>query len=232
MVRILNRSLFLLIFCLTVITFSVEKNNLIAHVKAQLIQKIQVEYPEVDPKLIYVTFTDTTALDKYDGMFQGYTSMVEYMSNPLSARAVNIKLHFDDKPISKKVALLYKATATATYVRLNKTLKRNSIITDSDLELYTSNVLGKSRKSYHQIEDVIGLESKYLLAKGSLLTERNLQKPPVIHSGDIVSLVIYGNGVMLKIKGKSVQDGALGETIKVKSLVNKSKGKYFFRRNS
>ena len=61
MVRILNSLVLIFIFSLTNILEAMDKETVLSHIKTQLIEKIQSEYPEVNPSLIHLTITDATA---------------------------------------------------------------------------------------------------------------------------------------------------------------------------
>jgi flagella basal body P-ring formation protein FlgA len=63
---------------------------------------------------------------------------------------------------------------------------------------------------------VKGYESKTFIPKGKILVSRLVRGIPAIHRGDIVEAVVKDGRIELNFLAKALQDGIVGESIRVK----------------
>ena len=87
--------------------------------------------------------------------------------------------------------------------------KENTIIQRSEVSRNLSNVLS---------EIPVGYITKRNFQKGNLITQDSIKSQAVILKNSIVNInFVSKNGLQIKVQGKALKDGAIGETILVKS---------------
>ncbi len=109
----------------------------------------------------------------------------------------------------KKVAVL-KHAAT-----------RNTILTDKDILLEKMNI---NRLSSGYFDDIEQLKDKILtqnLSKGAVLTKHHVRMQMAINRGQMVTLIAKNSVVEVRMEGKAMSKGAIGERIKVKNMKTK-----------
>jgi flagella basal body P-ring formation protein FlgA len=63
--------------------------------------------------------------------------------------------------------------------------------------------------------EVVGLAARRALRAGQPLRNADLAKPEIVHRGDMVTLHYEAPGIVLSMRGKAVEAGALGDTVSV-----------------
>ena len=70
----------------------------------------------------------------------------------------------------------------------------------------------------HAQEDaaqLVGREARRVLSAGSLVRQGDLIRPELVARGDVVTIVYQGPGLVLTLRGRATESGALGDTIAV-----------------
>jgi flagella basal body P-ring formation protein FlgA len=104
-----------------------------------------------------------------------------------------------------------------TVAVLNKSLKKDSVITAADIEM---RVVSKSTAggSFSNPAHVIGQKLSKNLSEGRPIQARHLQKNYMIGRDMPVAIQFSGNGMTISTPGISLQNGELGEYVEVKNL--------------
>ena len=64
-------------------------------------------------------------------------------------------------------------------------------------------------------EDLMGSTPRRTLSAGQVIRADDIEKPRMVKSGDMVTMIFNNNGMTLTAKGKALQDGALGDHVRV-----------------
>ncbi|MCB9855640.1 MAG: flagellar basal body P-ring formation protein FlgA [Phycisphaerales bacterium] len=96
-----------------------------------------------------------------------------------------------------------------------KPINRGSTIDRAELKLEERRFSRPSEVGISDMEVVEGYEATRFIQPGEMLSTRSLRQKPVIERGDIVKILVSGNGVQITTTGKAQASGALGDTIPV-----------------
>ena len=113
---------------------------------------------------------------------------------------------------------VYKKVLAAT-----RTLQRGDILTESDLKLIKHDV---SRLSYGYFEDIkvgAGMKVKRHILVDTVLTPAMLKKPQVIKRGQKVSILAHSGRMQVRMMGKALSNGAIGDRINVMNMKSRQK---------
>ena len=72
--------------------------------------------------------------------------------------------------------------------------------------------------AYTRLEDCVGKRSRVTLLEGNPIVPSQVQRKPDICSGEIVSIEVKVNDLVVRDKGVAMKDGYQGETIPVKNI--------------
>ena len=72
-----------------------------------------------------------------------------------------------------------------------------------------------------EIDDAIGMELKRPLRAGRAIRSRDLKKPVLVGRGDLVLLEMRTRAMSLTSRGKALEDGSLGESIRIENMQSK-----------
>lgn len=127
----------------------------------------------------------------------------------------------DDKPWSLHVPTT--VTIYKNVIVTAESLPRGKILTENDFKHLQYDV---SKLPAGYIEDAsygVGMELKRRLSGGVPLTTTMMRRPKIIKRGQQVSIIAKAGNVEVRMSGKALAHGAVGERIRVLNLKSKKK---------
>lgn len=112
----------------------------------------------------------------------------------------------------------YKKVLAAT-----RALRKGEILTESDIKLIKYDI---SSLSYGYFEDIKlgeGMKVKRHVLADTVLTPSMLKKPHVITRGQKVSILAHSGRMQVRMMGKALSNGAIGDRIKVMNMKTRQK---------
>lgn len=123
--------------------------------------------------------------------------------------------------ISWSIYVPVTVTSDITVVRVNRSLARGSILNERDLqELIVQRAPGHLPIINH-LEEAIGTALKRPVREGTELQHSMLEAPVIIKRGEQTVIEAGNDQFMVRMTGKALQDGAIGEQIRVQNIASK-----------
>lgn len=69
-----------------------------------------------------------------------------------------------------------------------------------------------------QEQDLLNMTPRRVISGGKLVMQNDIEKPKMVDRGDSITLVFANGPLLLTAKGKSLQAGAMGDTVRVSNL--------------
>lgn len=107
-----------------------------------------------------------------------------------------------------------------------KEIKKGEKITRGDIEWKKVDLSKCYEKPLIRGERLVGMRAKKLLPKGSVIVASAVERYPDILKGSAVSIEISHGSMHVSARGRSLEDGYLGEKVLVKNLVSNRIEKY------
>lgn len=98
---------------------------------------------------------------------------------------------------------------------------RGTVLTAADVRLEARDTSTLSSGYFQDDSEVLGKVVTNALATGSVLTPQIVKAPMVVRRGERVTLLAQTAGIEVRMAGKALADGALGQRIQVRSLPSK-----------
>lgn len=98
---------------------------------------------------------------------------------------------------------------------------RGTVLTAADIRLEPRDTSSLSAGYFQDSSQVIGKSVTNALAAGTVLTPQIVKAPLVVHRGERVILLAQTAGIQVRMAGKAMADGTLGQRIQVRSLPSK-----------
>jgi flagella basal body P-ring formation protein FlgA len=118
-----------------------------------------------------------------------------------------------DRPASLRVAgALVEIVEVAV---LNRSLKRGESVKAGDISLERRRRDSVPADAQEDAAQLVGREARRVLSAGSLVRQGDLIRPELVARGDVVTIVYQGPGLVLTLRGRATESGALGDTIAV-----------------
>ncbi|MBL4782142.1 MAG: flagellar basal body P-ring formation protein FlgA [Porticoccaceae bacterium] len=109
-------------------------------------------------------------------------------------------------------------TTVTTVLIANAPLRRGHLVGAEDIARQTKDIRSLNRAYLSKPQQVIGKVLKKNLANGALFTSAVLTEPHIIEKGQQVSLQAGSHGLKVNVTAIALNDGAVGEKIRVKNL--------------
>jgi len=102
-------------------------------------------------------------------------------------------------------------------------LQKGRVLTTADLKLAKNNLANLSYGYYENLDNAIGMKLKRHVSAGTVLTPAMLKKPRIITRGQKVTIMAQSGSMLVRMKGKALDNGAIGDRIKVINIRSKKK---------
>lgn len=123
--------------------------------------------------------------------------------------------------ISWSIYVPVTVTSDITVVRVNRSLARGTILNERDLQALLVQRAPGHLPIINHLEEAVGTALKRPLREGTELQHSMLEAPVILKRGE-QTVIEAGNGqFMVRMTGKALQDGAVGEQIRVQNIASK-----------
>ncbi len=100
-------------------------------------------------------------------------------------------------------------------------IKRGDVIKEEDLALEERDIAMLAKKYFVDPKEAAGSEAKITISQNAAIFENMTKEVPLIHRGEKATIVVKGEGLLLKTEGTALADGYLGDQVKVKRADSK-----------
>ncbi len=119
-----------------------------------------------------------------------------------------------DNPV-KRVSVSGRIERLVQVPVLKNSLRNGDIIGALDIDYIELPAYKLSNGTVLKEEDIINMTPRRTLVSGKPMISNDLEHPKMVERGDTITLIFADGPMMLTVKGKSLQAGALGDTIRV-----------------
>jgi len=98
--------------------------------------------------------------------------------------------------------------------------KQGDIIRKGDISAKEIHLTGRNSEYPATAEDIIGRVLKRDIAANTIITRQVLEDQIALQRGDLVNIVLEGRGLLVRTKGKAIDKGRIGDTVRVKNVTS------------
>jgi len=149
-----------------------------------------------------------------------YTVLNQIHPQYLGSKTLSVMINVDGVP-EQKVKMHGVLNLYDDVVVTSRRLRRNTIISEDDLTLARCKVTGFAHQLIPSISDAVGMKTTKSLGGGAILLSRYVKKQPLVHRGDIVTIVVTSGRLKITAQGEAKNKGAEGDIVKVKNLTSR-----------
>jgi flagellar basal body P-ring formation protein FlgA len=198
-------------------------NDIDILIKTKLENKVQVDFPMINREDIKIDVLNKEAVSSFHTDAVDFTYTIPEKSNVVGRTVLPLKLLNANGEIVQTKQVLAEVKAYTTFYKSNRLVKRGSVLSASDLTAVKLNLGQHSKRQILVKEDLVGKEVKSSLAPDTILGSWMVRDVPDIKQGSMVTLVFSENGLLLKAKGRALDDGFIGKFIRVQSSYKANK---------
>lgn len=138
---------------------------------------------------------------------------------PLGNVIVPIQVNVDGED-KEKIFLRTKVSVFDRIVVAKKRLKRGDLIQGEEATIEVRDIAALSSNAVKDISLVMGKESKTFIPQGNPIYEWMIKERPLVKKNEKVKIEVNAENIVVVAGGMSMEDGALGQSIKVKNLTS------------
>ncbi len=116
-----------------------------------------------------------------------------------------------------KVYLPVDVVSNRQVMIASRTLPRGHLIAATDLTADIRDVSGLTAGYLENAQQLVGQRLKHQIISGRIITPSMLLANNIVHRGQSVTLLAKSGGLQIKMNGKALTDGALGQRIRVEN---------------
>lgn len=184
---------------------SAVRHYLESHSELQDYHKVNIQLGRIDPRLKLNHCSQDLRLELAPG------------SNASGKTTVSVRCPSDsDKPWRLYVTAMVNKFASV-YQTANA-LRKGHIITEHDIQAVEYNLARLNRGYFTDKQALIGKETRRQLQKSRIIHPGQVKSPLMVKQGQEVALVAKNRQFSVRMTGKALMSGALGDLIRVKNL--------------
>jgi len=101
---------------------------------------------------------------------------------------------------------------------LSNRIMRGNIISQSDIRWISMPQARLSRTAIIDIDGIVGMSAKHALQVGKPISGTDIRHPLLVNRGETVTMLLTTPSMQLSAKGRALQAGSKGETIRISNL--------------
>lgn len=113
---------------------------------------------------------------------------------------------------------LIAGPACADYIAANAVIRPKQVISPADLKIMEGDV----PSAFRDVNQLIGKEASVLITPGRPILKSYITEPAIVERNDVVEVIYENNALMIKVEGRSLSRGAVGDRIRVMNLESRA----------
>jgi len=122
---------------------------------------------------------------------------------------------FSTRPL---LAVFGNAIETTRIPVLSRDIQRGETITADDIEMIETPLQRLANSILLNPARIDGMAARRALSRGRPLSESDIEEPKLVLRNTLVTIIFSAPGMMMTARGRSLDDGALGETVKIMNI--------------
>ena len=222
---LVNKFVFLCYVCVSIhLCAAITKDDIKTSVLTTFKDQFLKQQPGILSENVRVVILNEAEIDDVVGDIGSFKIDLPFDIDVLgkTVRPVELFSVGTNEPLAK-LQIVVLVEGKTYFVKAGKRFFKGDIIRDTDVYVELLDMQGKPRRSIMGIEDVIGQEATSVITVGTIMTRTIIRTVPDVKRGEAITIYLMGNGLELKLKGESMEEGYIGDTILIRSDVHKNK---------
>lgn len=123
----------------------------------------------------------------------------------------------------EKTQVYVKTIASTQFIRSRHMLKKGQRLNADDFDYVYEEMNGKPQNTVTTLNVLIGKEAYSTIPAKVIITDHLIRSIPDIRINDTIAIIIEKNNVQIIAKGQALDDGYIGDKIRVRSLMKDAK---------
>lgn len=171
---------------------------------------------QLDPERVHITLSRSD-VDIADLTGIEVKTYPQTQARPRGRFPMRVELYREGTMIDRGMAVLdVRLFADLPVPRQN--IKRHELLSPDLFEVTRFDVTSLTEKMLEDVSQVAGCRARHNLTAGRYVPLRRVEKLPDVENGLPVTIIAGARGLEIRARGIALQNGMVGETIKVKNI--------------
>ena len=149
-----------------------------------------------------------------------YNPINQIHSNYLGRKAITVAVMINGKEYGR-IRMSGDLQLYGEVLCTTRRIKRHTILAGNDIRVIRRNISMLGPDLIKLTEMAVGMRLKTSLRAGAVLFAHQLESPPLIKRGDLVTIQVKSDNIRITVQGEARNPGAMGELIRVKNLMSR-----------
>jgi flagella basal body P-ring formation protein FlgA len=190
------------------------------------IKKVLQDYPSLVSGDVSVSIKNEDILGIFSKGAASFSLVFPHRSSVLGRTAIPCQFLDKKGEVIQEVKVVAEVDAQSLFYQTVRRIKAGTPIQASDVEEISLSLQGRDRRRARHLSDIVGQVARTSIVAETVLFSYMLDDIPDIKKGSPVRVIIYKNDFELKIKGHVLEDGNVGDTIRVRTQLKSNKVLY------
>lgn len=213
-----------LLLCFTGISYAKSEQTLHQRIKNAIREYILDKNSDWKSEKINIVFALNTRIAKRLSSYGKDVDFIvpEIYSNSKITPNIILPIQvLEDDAERERIFVRTQIKLFADVVTAKNSLKKGSSLASGDLQLKEKNVLQFGNDYFSTTSPLLGKQTAGYVRAGSVITKRMIKTIPAIKRNHPVTIIVKEAGLMIEAAGVALEDGSVGDLIKVKRKKSK-----------
>ena len=219
--RVISSKRFILLGLIALFSTSVwgeiKPDTLIQSLRKTYIEKAVQEMPDIDPSTFKVTFVNRRVLFSLPEDLERAELNFPSKGTVIGRTVIPLLLYDRYDDVIDRIQLITDIDANRAVYQAKRKLTRKKRIQSNDISKRIVSIQNIPYDAVFSLDEIVGKEVSTTIQKGDIITDHRIKSAPVIHRGDSVGILLDSSTMSLKVQGKSLDEGDVGDTIRVQT---------------
>ncbi len=218
--------LFLLICLLSIpayASYSLKTDSIEQVARREALKKVLKDYPFLVSRDVSIVITNASQLATIPPEVKSFDLSFDDISTLLGKTVISIPLYNQKGRFVQNISVGFDVGASSEVVRLSRPVRAGEVLTENALLIERRDIYGLPTHWIKRASEAVGKEAIYALPDGVILNDRQIRSVPVVRRGNRITLLFRKDNLEVKISGEALEDGGKGDTIKVRTLLERRK---------
>ncbi len=192
-------------------------------VRQLYIKKVLQDYPSLVSGDVSIRIKNKDILGSFSKGASSFSLVFPHRSSVLGRTAIPFQFLDKDGTLLQEVKIITEVEAKAVFYKTLRRVKRGRYIQEKDVEAVRLSLHGRERQRVRSLADIVGQMARSSIASETVLFSYMLDDVPDVRKGSPVRVLINKEGFELKVKGHVLDDGNVGDIVRVRTQLKSNK---------
>lgn len=202
---------------------ALERSDILDAFQAKALPQVLQRRPNASQKDIQIQILNLDQLSIDARNASSCNIRIEPGADLIGKTIIFMDLYNENNLLLKKAKIVSQITVSSTFLKTKRVVTKDQVITSKDVDIVYEDDYAKPIKAIRSLLEIKNKVTAATLGPGVYLAEFMLKNPIIIHRGDNIEALMYGDNLEIKIRVIALEEGSVHQHIKLRSTLKDQK---------